>query len=278
MVDTGLKGKVVLITGANNPVGIGAAAAKAFSREGAKVFLTYIRLPGQQKCIDSVDIESATEPGWAFYTAMGMKSANDVVDTIRKEGGTAAECEADLANPDNIPMLFNRAESELGPVDILINNAAHCADADKVGDLTARNIDQTYAVNVRGTLLLIAEFVERRKKGDRKYGRIINISTGPAQRFGGQITYGSSKAAIEAFTRSIAGDVGPMGITVNTIAPGATQTGYIDEETEGRLVPTIPLRRLGQPEDIANTIVFLASDQASWITGQVIRVTGGRDM
>ena len=278
MIDTGLKGKVVLITGANNSVGIGAATAKAFAREGAKVFLTYLRLPGQQKQISAEDIESATEPGWAFYTALSMKSADEVRDAIRKGGGTATGCEADLARPENIPILFDRAESELGPVDILVNNAAHCADADKVGDLTADNIDQTYAVNVRATLLLIAEFIERCKKGDRKYGRIINISTGPAQRFGGQITYGSSKAAIEAFTRSIAGDVGPMGVTVNTIAPGVTRTGYINDETAKQLAPTIPLRRLGQPEDIANAIVFLASDQASWITGQVIRVTGGRDM
>ena len=115
-----------------------------------------------------------------------------------------------------------------------------------------QNVKQTYAVNVRATLLLIAEFVERCKKDDRRYGRIINISTGTAQRFGGQITYGSSKAAIEAFTRSIVGDVGPVGITVNTISPGTTQTGYIDDETEEKLIPTIPLRRLGQPEDIAN--------------------------
>ncbi len=278
MIDTGLKGKVALITGANNPVGIGAATAKAFTREGASVLLTYIRLPGQQKNISDEAIEKATEPGWAFYTAMGMKSASEVLDVIRKEGGVAIASEADLANPGNVSLLFDKAESELGPVDVLVNNAAHAPDADRLDDLTAEVIDKTYAVNTRATLLLTAEFVRRHRDGNRKWGRIINVSTGPAQSFNTQITYGTSKAAIEAATRAIATEVGPLGITVNTIAPGATQTGYIDNKTEERLIPTIPLRRLGQPEDIANAILFIASDQASWITGQVIRVTGGRDM
>jgi len=278
MIDTGLKGKVALITGANNPLGIGAATAKAFTREGASVFLTYIRLRGQQGHISDEAIEKANEPGLAFYTAMGMKSASEVLDAIRKEGGTAVAMEADLVNPDNVKLLFDKSEAELGPVDVLVNNATHGPDADRLDDLTAEVIDKTYAVNTRATLLLTAEFVRRHRDGNRKWGRIINVSTGPAQCFNTQITYGTSKAAIEAATRAIAREVGPLGITVNTIAPGATQTGYIDKEAKERLIPTIPLRRIGQPEDIANAIIFLASDQASWLTGQVIRVTGGRDM
>ncbi len=278
MIDTGLKGKVVLITGANNPVGIGAATAKAFAREGAAVLLTYLRLPVQQEQIDGEDIEKVTERGWAFYNAMRMKSAIEVLDAIREEGGTAIAVEADLTNSDNVTLLFDKAESELGPVDVLVNNAAHYSDADSITDLTAEVVDQTYNVNTRATLLLIAEFVRRHRDGNRNWGRIINLSTGPAQYFRTQIAYGTSKAAVEAATRAIAGEVGSLGITVNVIAPGATQTGYIDKEAEERLVPTIPLGRLGQPEDIANAILFLASDQASWLTGQVIRVTGGRDM
>ncbi len=92
------------------------------------------------------------------------------------------------------------------------------------------------------------------------------MSTGPSQCFVGQISYGSSKAAIEAFTRSIAFEVGPLGITINTVAPGATQTGYITVKAEQELIATIPLRHLGLPEDIANTILFLASDKSSWTT------------
>ena len=115
------------------------------------------------------------------------------------------------------------------------------------------------------------EFVNHR--GD--YGRIINISTDSSQIFAGQITYGASKATIEALTRSIALEVSKYGITVNCIAPGPTQTGWIDEELEKAVIPLIPMSKLIQPEDIAETILFLASEQAKMLTGQVIKVSGG---
>ena len=132
-------------------------------------------------------------------------------------------------------------------------------------------IDNTFAVNVRGSLLMIREFVNRRSD----YGRIINISTDAAQVFAGQITYGASKATLEALTRSIALEVGKYGITVNCVAPGPTQTGWIDAELEKAVVPIIPMGKLIQPEDIAETILFLASEQARFLTGQVIKVSGG---
>ena len=142
---------------------------------------------------------------------------------------------------------------------------------DTIEKITQNVIDETFAVNVRGSLMMMREMINHR--GD--FGRIINFSTDASQVFAGQITYGASKATLEALTRSIAMEVGQYGITVNCIAPGPTQTGWIDEDLEKAVLPLIPMGKLIQPEDIAETILFLASEQARMITGQVIKVSGG---
>jgi 3-oxoacyl-[acyl-carrier protein] reductase len=285
MTLSGLAEKVALVTGANNPMGIGAATAKALAREGASVFITYWRVPAEREIVFGQEAPEQTDtpldemkPGWAMYSALRMKTADEVLEAIRRDGGRAAAWEADLTDAANIPLLFDNVEAEFGPVDVLVNNAAHAGAADQVEELTAETFDRTYAVNTRATLLLTAEYVRRYKRSGKRWGRIVNLSTGPAQCFTDQITYGSSKAAIEAATRAAAVALGALGITVNAVAPGPIQTGYITERSEAELVAATPLRRIGQPEDIANAIVFLCSDEAGYVSGQVLRVTGGRDL
>jgi len=277
MIDTRLKDKVALVTGANH--GIGAATARALAAEGTRVFITYLRLSPHDRGVSEQEARQATAPGLPFYYALQTHSAAEVVQAIRDRGGQAEAWEADLSDPSTIPQLFDRAEAAFGPVDVLVNNAAHCeVGSDTVFLTSAGSIDRHFAVNTRAVVLAMAEFVRRYKQRGGRYGRIINLSTDAAQTFAGQIAYGASKAATEAFTRSVAIEVGPLGITVNTVAPGPVQTGYIATEFERELIPSIPLRRLGQPEDIADAIVFLASEQARWLTGQVIKVSGGHNL
>lgn len=276
MVDTKLKDKVAIVTGANNPCGIGAAIAKALAAEGARVFITYFRQsPEEYGGISTEEALRATKSGLPFYYAMQTRSAEEVVQAIHDQGGQAEAWEADLADPRNIPRIFDQAEAALGPVDILINNAAYDKFPETVFATDAESIDRHFAVNTRAVVLMISEFVRRYKERGAKWGRIVNLSTDAAQCFAGSISYGASKAATEALTRSIAVEVGPLGITVNAVAPGPVQTGSYSQESVVRERANIPLGRMGRPEDIADVIVFLASDQARWLTGQVIKVSGG---
>jgi 3-oxoacyl-[acyl-carrier protein] reductase len=265
------EGKSVLVTGANNPLGIGAATARAFALRGAKVALTYLKMPPLE--------ERPVTTGLAFYQLQRAKSADETVQSIIRDGGSAVAMEFDLAACDVAPKLFDWAEASLGPVDILINNAAHYeAEGDKILSITAAGVDRTLSVNIRAAILLIQEFVLRHRRRKATFGRVINLSTDAAQSFAGQITYGASKAGIEALTRSLAKEIGPCGITINAVAPGPVQTGYISPQTEAELIQSIPLGRIGTPQDIANAILFLTSDEADWVTGQVIRVSGGHEL
>lgn len=294
MVQTGLQQKVVLITGANH--GIGAATAKAFAAEGAAVLINYLRMPplGRSNASDN-DASKLSEPGLAFYDAQRARSADAVIQAIRASGGQAEAVEGDLSQPMTIPLLFERVEAVFGPVDILVNNADYCTADTFVpqsqrgaGDLapagypilavTADSADAHFAVNSRAVALLITEYARRRIVSGTHWGRIISLTTDGAPGFVNEVSYGASKYALESYTRAAAGELGKYGITANIVSPGPTQTGWITSEAAEEIAANTPLRRVGQPEDIADVIVFLASEQARWVTGQMISVSGGRRM
>ena len=266
-MDLGLTNKVALITGVNNPQGIGAVTALAFARMGAKLVLTYKRI------FHEYDESKIAHNGLDRYFKANSGDGSALIEQLHSSNAECLLLESDISNEQDVKDIFKHAVQRFGKVDILVNNAAagDMDGNDTIEALTTEIIDSTFAVNVKGTLLMIREFVAQRSD----YGRIINLSTDAAQIFAGQITYGASKAAIEALTRSIAMEVGQYGITVNCVAPGPTQTGYIDKELAAAVLPQIPLGNLIEPSDIADTILFLASERAAQITGQIIKVSGG---
>ena len=270
MIDYGLKDKVVLITGANNPWGIGATTALAFAREGAKVVLVY------KKVDRPFDSTKTDKNGVDRYYGVNAGDASIVEAKLMEMNANYLVIESDISNEACVKEIYSSAIAKYGKVDVLVNNAATDDENgfDTIEKITQSVIDDTFAVNVRGSIMMTREFINNR--GD--FGRVINISTDAAQVFAGQITYGASKATLEALTRSIALEVAQYGITVNCVAPGPTQTGWIDEDFEKVVVPLIPMGKLISPEDIAETILFLASEQAKMITGQVIKVSGGKGL
>ncbi|MDH4195790.1 MAG: SDR family oxidoreductase [Candidatus Aminicenantes bacterium] len=294
MVDTGLKGKVAFVTGANH--GIGAAAAVALAREGADIFLTYKRLsPEKYGAKGPRAGDGASKPGPGRYYEILARDAEDVVRSIHALGGRCHAREADLSDPGNVPRLMDDAERAFGKVDILVNNAAHDRPDSflPAGELPASGLfggeyslrtisaashDEHFAVNCRAAALLMAEFARRHVARKSSWGRIISISTDGASGHGWNVSYGASKYAGESHARAAAVELGPYGITVNVVSPGAVQTGWLPEDEAEALAKRYPLRRIGTPDDIAAAVVFFASRQADWITGQVLYVGGGNRM
>jgi 3-oxoacyl-[acyl-carrier protein] reductase len=258
-IDFALSGKTYLVTGANS--GIGRAIALTLAAHGADVAIHY--LPASQLAEG------------AAHAALGQEAAEEVVTEIREAGRRAVALPGDLTEPGTPMSLLAQAEANLGPLHGLINNAAACELPDTVLEARWDRYRRHYDVNLAAPTLLMSAFARTLVERSQPSGRIVNISTDAARAFPNQVFYGTSKAALEAMTRAAAIELGPLGITVNAVAPGPVQTGYIDEALAAQVLPSIPLRRLGTPEDIAAAVAFLVSDGASWITGQVIQVSGG---
>jgi len=295
MVNTQLKGKVALVTGANH--GVGAATAVALAGEGADVFVTYLRLfPDEHKAKSHGKTGGAEGPGPEFYYSKVLtQDAKTVLRSIRALGCRAEAWEADLSETKNVLRLMAKAEQAFGRVDILVNNADHdrpdtflpAAEIPTIGlfggdyplqTISAKSIDEHFAVNCRAVAVLMAEFARRQIARKTGWGRIVNISTDGASGHAWNASYGASKWAAESYARAAAAELGPHGITVNVVSPGAVQTGWLPRRSAQAVAKTYPLRRIGTPADIASAVVFLASKQADWITGQVLYVGGGNRM
>jgi 3-oxoacyl-[acyl-carrier protein] reductase len=213
----------------------------------------------------------------AFDNDMSWGADPDGPDALKAEiealGVRCAHLEADLSQPEIPEQILDAVEAQLGPVTILVNNAAYSVDAD-YETLTAGLLDAHFMVNMRGAFMLTIGFVKRFR--GTSGGRIINLTSG--QSVGAMpdnLAYAASKGAVEAFTTSLAAGIMKLGITVNAVDPGGTDTGWMSDELRAHILATSPHGRIGQPEDAARLIAFLASDDAAWITGQVIHSRGG---
>jgi 3-oxoacyl-[acyl-carrier protein] reductase len=251
-----LTNKVALITGVSRQAGIGAAIARQLAHAGATIFTTYYR---------PYDVEIAL--------SKGDQEAEQLLAELRHNGTNAAGLEIDLADPAAPALIFDAAERTFGHVDILVNNATRDTPAN-IDTITAATLDQHYAVNIRGPLLLCHKFVQRFQGGEG--GRIINLTSGQGVTpMPESLPYVASKGAIEALTFSLAPPLMQRGITINAVDPGATDSGWMDAELRAQLAAEAPARRVGLPEDAARLITFLASGEAGWITGQILRSRGG---
>lgn len=244
-----LEGKVAIVTGASK--GIGASIARHFAKEGAKIVVNY---------------------------ATSKEGAEKVVKEIETEGGKAVAVQADMSKPADIKRLFEEAKKAFKTIDILVNNAGiyHFAPLEEV---TPEHFHEQFNINVLGLLLASQEAA---KEFGNRGGNIINVSSVATVGIEHAAVYSATKAAVDAITHTLAQELGPRKIRVNSINPGMIETegtisgGFTNSEFRRDVEKTTPLGRIGQVDDVAPVAVFLASDDAKWVTGETIFISGGR--
>lgn len=244
-----LEGKVAVVTGASK--GIGASIAKYLAAEGASVVVNY---------------------------ASSKEGADKVVAEIEGEGGKALAVQADVSNQEDIDRLFTQAKDKYGRLDVLVNNAGIYEFA-SLAEVTPEHFHKQYNLNVLGLILASQKAAEH---FDEAGGSIINIGSLVGRTpLAGASVYSSTKAAVDAVTKSLSKELGPRGIRVNSLNPGMVETegthtaGFIGGDLHKHIESQTPLGRVGQPQDIGQVAVFLASPDSGWVTGETLVVAGG---
>jgi 3-oxoacyl-[acyl-carrier protein] reductase len=254
---TNLSGKIAIVTGASRSKGIGAAICRSFALAGADIFFTHLT---------SFDEMSGTGADEAF--------PSHLCEELQNTGVRAAHMELDMSDETASSRLMDQVQEILGTPSILVNNATYEAPAN-FRTLDKDILDKHYQVNNSGTILLTMEFARRYEKAfpGCNHGRIINmVSKGPDPN---NLAYIASKGMLIAITEPLSVGLAPIGITVNSVDPGPTDSGWINDEIRDHLLPLFPSGRIGEPQDAARLIKFLASEDSGWITGQLIKSEGG---
>lgn len=240
-----LSGKVAIVTGASS--GIGRAIAERLAEDGALVVANYHH---------------------------SEDKARQVVAGIQAKGGKAVAVQADMSQVAEVRCLVIDTVKQFGRLDILVNNAGKFMPKPLV-DMTEADFDRVMALHAKGPYFAMQEAATVLKDG----GRIVNISTAGTQRtFYGATAHLGSKAALEQYTKGAALELAPRGITVNTVSPGITDTGVLTEQYRQFGMQISPFKRLGLPNDVADIVAFLVSEDARWLTGQNIQAGGGMVM
>lgn len=258
MTDLPLTGRTALVTGASRRIGIGAAIARRLGAAGADLVL------------QSWTQHDAEQP-WGADPDGPAALATE----LRARGRRVELVEADFTDPAAPAALVRAATDALGHLDVLVANHARSAPRMPLEQITAAEIDLAYAVNTRATLLLVQAYAAQHDDA-RSGGRVVLFTSGQGSSpMPDELPYAAGKGALAQITASLAASLGRRGITVNTVNPGPTDTGWATPEIQAEAQARMPFGRWGQPDDAARLVLWLASDDGRWVTGQVVDSTGG---